>query len=132
MGAWLDSRNGCRIALPVSAAGQTLVKPCCYQLEVQTSADQGAGTYADVLLQLHGTEGSTDVLLLAQGSLFCVRPPGSNTGSKSNTQSKRLFGDGALDVFHIGCLPDVGQFTHVLVALAPGQGTQEGEWQDGR
>ncbi|WIA17082.1 hypothetical protein OEZ85_013981 [Tetradesmus obliquus] len=113
--AWLDVQSGCSRTLKAvqQQQGQGLLgkqgargglSSCSYQLEIQTSDVEGAGTDAAVFVQLAGAQGESEAMQLqAAGS--------SSTG----INARALFQRGSLDVFILRGLPDVGALTHLLI-----------------
>ncbi|KAF6255158.1 Lipase/lipooxygenase [Scenedesmus sp. NREL 46B-D3] len=112
--AWLDVQSGCSRTLKAVqqqqgqgllgnckhaaiAAGGSL-SSCSYQLEIQTSAVEGAGTDAAVFVQLGGAQGQSDAMQLQAAG-----------GSSAGISARSLFQPGSLDVFVLRGLPDVGQ-----------------------
>jgi hypothetical protein len=80
--AWLDVQSGCSRTLKAvlqqhgqgvlgkkAAAGDDVSSSCSYQVEIQTSDVEGAGTDAAVFVQLGGVQGESEAMQLqAAGS----------------------------------------------------------------
>lgn len=76
MAAWLDIQNGCcRTLKPLQQNPRPLLadvptkgaSSCSYQLEIQTSDVEGAGTDAAVFVQLVGADGESEAVQLQAG-----------------------------------------------------------------